>query len=323
MSTVTVLPPMGDQLPTAVVERPPICRSRWVEPPRSTAQPRPPWRPSADVPMDPRERTLRRCAPGRRRACVKSRRYGEGEVVLQLVVNGSTFSSLPAPVTVHATEGTWPRPRRSRRSRLLLRGPPGHPRRERQPRPERVASRVSMAAADGRARGDPWLGDRDGLRSSVHDPVRCLSSSPCPTGSRGVDQVVVSVQAEDVPVAVAKAPPSGYAGDTLALDGTESHDPAGRPLSFAWKQVGGPRSRCRNSSMSPTFLPESKGTYVFQLKVSNGQFTSPPVTVTTQVQDYPTLRGGGCTSPTGADWMGVLSLFVALPLRRRTSRGRR
>jgi hypothetical protein len=126
----------------------------------------------------------------------------------------------------------------------------------------------------------------------------------------------VTVQTDNVPIAVAKGPPSGYVGDSLALDGTESHDPAGAALTYAWTQVSGPTVALQNSgSAMASFSPRENGTYVFQLTVSNGQFRSPPVTVTTQITHFPTLRGG-CTSQPGDSWVVMLGLLVLLGMRR-------
>ncbi len=243
---------------------------------------------------------------------------GTGELVMQLVVNDGTFSSLPVQATIHATEGTQTAPT------AVANGPTT---------PSYVGLPVAL---DGSGSADPnglplvyqWT-QLSGGPAAIHGSETAQASfTPSAAGTTSFQLTVydwifstsatttVTVQTDNVPIAVAKGPPSGYVGDSLALDGTESHDPAGAALTYAWTQVSGPTVALQNSgSAMASFSPRENGTYVFQLTVSNGQFRSPPVTVTTQITHFPTLRGG-CTSQPGDSWVVMLGLLVLLGMRR-------
>jgi len=132
--------------------------------------------------------------------------------------------------------------------------------------------------------------------------------------------VRVSASAADVPVASAKAPATGYVGETLALDGSGSRDPSGSELTFAWQQVSGPEAVLQGAGTpGPMFTAQQKGVFVFRLVVSNGVHLSEPAEVAIAVEALPRLEGGcGC----GGAGAGALALAgLGAIARRRRRRG--
>ena len=130
--------------------------------------------------------------------------------------------------------------------------------------------------------------------------------------------VSVNVVLGNAPVAVITGPASAWVGDPVRLDGSGSHDAMGRPLTYSWKLLAGPAATLAAiDTASPAFVPAVNGIYDFQLVVSNGLQTSQPATYKIAVQNYPTLRGGGCDAASGT---GLLSLIGLLGVRRRTRR---
>jgi hypothetical protein len=102
------------------------------------------------------------------------------------------------------------------------------------------------------------------------------------------------------PVAIAGLDQSVTAGTIVTLDGSQSSDPTGQPLTFAWTQTAGPIVTLDNvQSAKPTFVSPAVTTdtvLTFQLIVSNGTSTSAPATVHITVLALPS--GGGQTPPT-------------------------
>ncbi len=112
-------------------------------------------------------------------------------------------------------------------------------------------------------------------------------------------------------------PPSANAGPaqsvnertTVTLNGSQSSDPDGDSLTFAWTQTAGPGVTLNTAtSATPTFTaPEvtADTTLTFQLVVNDGQANSAPATVNITVRDVPSPSvsggggsgggGGGCT----------------------------
>ena len=63
----------------------------------------------------------------------------------------------------------------------------------------------------------------------------------------------------------------------VILDGSNSYDTYGRPLTYCWRQMGGPAVALSDANaVDPTFAPAGFGIYVFELVVSNGLTDSEP-----------------------------------------------
>ncbi len=86
------------------------------------------------------------------------------------------------------------------------------------------------------------------------------------------------------PVANAGPNQTVAAGTTVQLDGSQSHDVDGDPLSFHWAltatPVGSLALLSDLTAVQPTFVADLPGTYVGQLIVNDGQVDSAPATTT-------------------------------------------
>jgi hypothetical protein len=66
------------------------------------------------------------------------------------------------------------------------------------------------------------------------------------------------------------------AGDTVALDGSESSDPAAKPLTFKWEQIGGTQVDLEGdqTAFASFSAPDAAGIMTFRLTVDNGDETA-------------------------------------------------
>ena len=82
------------------------------------------------------------------------------------------------------------------------------------------------------------------------------------------------------PVAHAGEYQSVDTGDLVTLNGANSSDPEGQPLTFVWRQVGGPLITLSDPNIArPTFRAGEAGHYAFELVVNDGVLSSRPDTV--------------------------------------------
>ena len=86
------------------------------------------------------------------------------------------------------------------------------------------------------------------------------------------------------PVAVAGKNRNVAEGKYFLLDGSASFDPGAYPLTYQWLLRSAPQGSTASLANAyvpePAFRPDAAGTYVFQLSVNNGAFSSVPSTVT-------------------------------------------
>jgi hypothetical protein len=108
-----------------------------------------------------------------------------------------------------------------------------------------------------------------------------------------------------VPMADAGEPQNVAVGTEVRLDGTESTDPDGDRLAFAWSLMSPADSRAQlvnADSATASFIADVAGAYVVMLTVSDGQLVSPSVevviTATQPVSDTPTPAPGPDSSVT-------------------------
>lgn len=115
------------------------------------------------------------------------------------------------------------------------------------------------------------------------------------------DFVIVNVEdPETLPVADAGTDLSAEVGALVTLDGSESYDPQGRTLTYAWSVVDKPTASSVTSltsadTVGASFTPDAKGVYVLNLVVNNGlaRSSSDAVTVTALGDDgEPTANAG-------------------------------
>ncbi len=114
--------------------------------------------------------------------------------------------------------------------------------------------------------------------------------------------VVVAEEPESMPVADAGDDLVLAIGDTANLDGSDSYDPQGRPLTYTWTLVDLPDDSALSSSdisgatsATASFVPDAKGVFIANLQVDNGLVGSLPdaavITVTGE-NGAPTANAG-------------------------------
>jgi hypothetical protein len=96
----------------------------------------------------------------------------------------------------------------------------------------------------------------------------------------------------------------------IQLDGSASYDPQGKPLTYAWSQIGGPPGDFSDSAAAkPTFTAPALGTYTFQLVVSNASFTGFADTVQVTLTNAPPIANAGVDQIyTNAAQVGTITL---------------
>jgi hypothetical protein len=118
--------------------------------------------------------------------------------------------------------------------------------------------------------------------------------------SSNIDTVTVTAaRANAAPTAKAGADQSVYQNTTVDLDGSESTDPDGDPITYRWTAKTYPGffapTLSDNASAKPRFWATAAGDYVFELTVSDGVLDSAADSVTVSV-----LKGAGPT-PAGTE----------------------
>jgi len=106
----------------------------------------------------------------------------------------------------------------------------------------------------------------DGMVDSAPDTVTINHENSPPVADAGLDQAFSS------------------AGTTIQLDGSQSYDPDGDPLTYAWHIISKPPQSTTTlsdtNSSNPTFIADSLGTYILQLVVTDDlSATSDPAQV--------------------------------------------
>lgn len=120
------------------------------------------------------------------------------------------------------------------------------------------------------------------------------------------DYVIVNADApSNLPVANAGADTTGRVGTAVTLDGSRSYDSSGRALTYAWNLVDKPVDSTLSglsnaTSVTPTFTPDVKGTYIASLVVNNGLASSPAdaVSITVTSDDHAPVANAGVDQTT-------------------------
>lgn len=110
------------------------------------------------------------------------------------------------------------------------------------------------------------------------------------------DTVVLSTK-NLAPVAHAGQSMSLSVGTVSHLNGSQSSDPEGQPLTYSWSILSAPRgstaSLSDTSVVAPDFTADVAGTYKFQLVVNDGARDSAPSTVILTETDLPPVADAG------------------------------
>lgn len=141
----------------------------------------------------------------------------------------------------------------------------------------------------------------DSINGAKTSTTRTVTSSSCGS-SRPYASAGVSLP---FPISVSMPQPDPAVGSTvqylpnyqLQLDGTLSADPAVActgPMTFAWSTYSTPPNSAAAlypaTAAKPVFTPDLAGDYIFQLRVSDGRFTSAPsflhITVSDPLPDF-------------------------------------
>ncbi len=157
--------------------------------------------------------------------------------------------------------------------------------------------------------GDYLFGLRvdDGLSTSLEDTV-----------------LIRAIGQNRVPLAIIKRIDKAlYVGDTVVLDGRESKDPDGDPISFHWEQTNGPTLKIENPDSAKISVHfEKKGIYTFQLRVADHFARSEPAEIILKVDERREKEiGCGCRMDYRVSWpleWIFFFIFVGIWWRRRS-----
>jgi hypothetical protein len=95
----------------------------------------------------------------------------------------------------------------------------------------------------------------------------------------------------DAPVADAGPDQIGVPAGTIQLDGSNSHDPDGDPITFAWQQIGGPMvSVSGMNTAQASFTAEAGQTYSFRLTVKDDKGAESRARVTVSTAAAPDVK---------------------------------
>lgn len=119
----------------------------------------------------------------------------------------------------------------------------------------------------------------DGLADSDPDTVTISTLNVAPVANAGPDQ-------------------STFIGETIVLDGSNSSDVDGDPLSFSWSLISIPEDSVTvlddPTAIQPSFVADRpRGTYVAQLIVNDGEVGSAPATVTITTENSVPIADAG------------------------------
>lgn len=182
-----------------------------------------------------------------------------------------------------------------------------------------------------------WALNYEGEHNEIWDAIRTnLTEEDSPEEpGEPVDQA---------PVANAGPAQSVAVGTEVTLDGSQSYDPEGKPLTYLWNKIAGPPANLANpETATPSFRPAVAGVYRFALVVNDGALTSmrsetqvtvgdapepeepptetPETPAEPQQEEVEADNGQGCacgnTGMTGGLEAGLGALAVLALLRRR------
>ncbi len=88
---------------------------------------------------------------------------------------------------------------------------------------------------------------------------------------------------DPAPRAIVNAPPEAFVSQAVTVDGTQSFDPLGDPLSYSWSFIQKPKNSTATfgdvTAKTTQFVPDLPGNYVVRLTVSDGVHQVPATAV--------------------------------------------
>ena len=116
------------------------------------------------------------------------------------------------------------------------------------------------------------------------------------TNTSEQDLVVNILDVDEYPTAVAGADQNSIPKGTITLDASNSSDPETALLSYLWsitaKPVGSSAALSDTTSMTPTFDADKKGSYTFDLNVSDGTLSSSDQITIDVINTLPVANAG-------------------------------
>lgn len=114
--------------------------------------------------------------------------------------------------------------------------------------------------------------------------------------SEHTNGLVTALAPVELPIAEAGRDRVVVIGKSAYLDGEESLDPSGRPLTYDWRVVGAPLGSAADvdepAAPTTSITPDVLGTYVLELVVHNGAAASAPSSITLEaVAEDPIVPG--------------------------------
>jgi plastocyanin len=236
-----------------------------------------------------------------------------GDYVAQLVVNNGTISSAPSTVRI-STVSSRPLANAGAAQQVL------------------VGANLALDGSgsnspDGRGLTYKWslLSVPTGSTASLSNPAALNPSITIDKRGAYVAQLIVTdgVYISDpstVEITTNNRPPVANAGSaqtvpvgtTVTLDGSGSTDPDGYPLTYNWSFLSLPdgSNPTLTGGAKVTFVPDTVGTYVAQLIVTDGLLTSAPVTVSITTTPNQTISFSPSPLAVDASSSGVLTVTL-------------
>jgi len=162
---------------------------------------------------------------------------------------------------------------------------------------------VAMGDADGDRLADMLVGAYGWWAEIPEEKAESMAALATKQyfGEEGAAFLIYSPEVNLPPIADAGPDQTAEVGDTVELDGSESSDPEGHDLTYAWVQVSGPDVDLNGADTEkPSFDVPDYGEYVFELVVNDCFWDSEPdeVKVTVSKEEEEELPGlfgtGGC-----------------------------
>lgn len=148
--------------------------------------------------------------------------------------------------------------------------------------------------------------DEDCPVTTTETPTAETTTTETPTTETPTTETPSTTVANSPPVADAGDNQTVTAGATVTLDGSGSTDPDGDTLTYSWAETSSYSvSLASSTTVSPTFTPQTAGSYTFQLTVDDGNGetdTDQVIIVVSEVSSEAGFSPDEGSSPTTSSW---------------------